>query len=322
MLSWAKSSGTRLNIEINHYPTEPSFDPSDKFVTAELDAIDNSGIPKSQVLLQSFLPDNLTPAKARGYTTALITFTGAKQAGALAREVGRLRGARAAVAASPRRRIREARARGRPQGDPVHDRQGRATCVAARAAGVDGVITDDPPLARRTLRCDDADARWSRGAEALATARKALKRAKRARRRSSGAAKARKAPSGRLSRKRRKRARPQRLWLSAARTRCSRASRAGAATTRASTCARRTRREPLGVWIRHTVHKPPGGDATGSVWFTLFEAGRARGVEGDGRAPTGCPCPRRLHPDRRQRDRAGPRGGQRAAASSSRRRGT
>jgi hypothetical protein len=30
--------------------------------------------------------------------------------------------------------------------------------------------------------------------------------------------------------------------------------------------------EPLGVWIRHTVHKPPDGPATGSVWFTLFEA--------------------------------------------------
>jgi hypothetical protein len=29
---------------------------------------------------------------------------------------------------------------------------------------------------------------------------------------------------------------------------------------------------PLGVWIRHTVHKRPGGPPTGSVWFTLFEA--------------------------------------------------
>jgi hypothetical protein len=30
--------------------------------------------------------------------------------------------------------------------------------------------------------------------------------------------------------------------------------------------------EPLGVWIRHTVHKPSNGSATGSIWFTLFEA--------------------------------------------------
>jgi hypothetical protein len=30
--------------------------------------------------------------------------------------------------------------------------------------------------------------------------------------------------------------------------------------------------EPLGIWIRHTVHKPPDAPPSGSVWFTLFEA--------------------------------------------------
>jgi hypothetical protein len=34
--------------------------------------------------------------------------------------------------------------------------------------------------------------------------------------------------------------------------------------------------EPLGIWIRHTVHKPPGAAPKGSVWFTLFEAGGPR----------------------------------------------
>ena len=33
-------------------------------------------------------------------------------------------------------------------------------------------------------------------------------------------------------------------------------------------------REPVGVWIRHTVHKPPGRAATGSVWCTVFDASR------------------------------------------------
>src|SRR5436305_14523368 len=28
--------------------------------------------------------------------------------------------------------------------------------------------------------------------------------------------------------------------------------------------------EPLGVWIRHTIHKRPGSAPTGSVWFVLF----------------------------------------------------
>jgi hypothetical protein len=27
----------------------------------------------------------------------------------------------------------------------------------------------------------------------------------------------------------------------------------------------------LGIWIRHTVHKRPGSEPTGSVWFTLFD---------------------------------------------------
>jgi hypothetical protein len=27
-----------------------------------------------------------------------------------------------------------------------------------------------------------------------------------------------------------------------------------------------------GIWIRHTVHKRPGGEPTGSIWFTLFDA--------------------------------------------------
>jgi hypothetical protein len=33
-------------------------------------------------------------------------------------------------------------------------------------------------------------------------------------------------------------------------------------------------REPLGVWLRHTVHKRPGRPPVGSVWCTLFDATR------------------------------------------------
>src|SRR5919106_6850971 len=29
--------------------------------------------------------------------------------------------------------------------------------------------------------------------------------------------------------------------------------------------------EPLGAWIRYTVHKRPRAAPTGSLWFTLFE---------------------------------------------------
>src|SRR5436190_22611846 len=30
--------------------------------------------------------------------------------------------------------------------------------------------------------------------------------------------------------------------------------------------------EPLGIWIRYTVHKRPDAEPTGSLWFTLFDA--------------------------------------------------
>ena len=37
--------------------------------------------------------------------------------------------------------------------------------------------------------------------------------------------------------------------------------------------------EPLGAWIRYTVHKRPGAAPTGSLWFTLFEADGPRAAK-------------------------------------------
>ena len=37
--------------------------------------------------------------------------------------------------------------------------------------------------------------------------------------------------------------------------------------------------EPLGAWIRYTVHKRPGAAWTGSLWFTLFEASGPRAAK-------------------------------------------
>ena len=30
--------------------------------------------------------------------------------------------------------------------------------------------------------------------------------------------------------------------------------------------------DPIGIWIRHTVHKPPGKPPSGSIWCTVFDA--------------------------------------------------
>jgi glycerophosphoryl diester phosphodiesterase len=177
VLRWAKSSKARLNVEINHYPNEESFDTSDRFVTAELDTIDASGIPKKQILLQSFLPDNLTPAKERGYRTALITFAGAQgQAIALAQQGG-------FDVLEPQWPIQKASAFVRQAHDAgksvvpfTIDKPG--DMVAARAAGVDGIITDDPPLTVATFRCDDASRVYRAALKRYKAAQKALEHAK------------------------------------------------------------------------------------------------------------------------------------------------
>src|SRR4051794_8603700 len=174
VLRWAKDDGVRLNVEINHYPNEPSYDPTDAFVNAELDTIDKSGIAKSQLLLQSFLPGNLDPAKARGYRTALITFAGANsQALSLAQQGGYdvLEPQWPVDSAF----VRAAHAAGRrviPYTlDKVRD------VADARAARVDGVITDDLPVARQGLRCYAAEVKLRAAEKKLAAARKAAKKA-------------------------------------------------------------------------------------------------------------------------------------------------
>src|SRR4051794_17936325 len=170
VLSWAKDAGARLNIEINHYPTEESFDPGPGFVNAELDTIDASGIPKSRILMQSFLPANLDLAKQRGYRTALITFEGANaQALSLAKKGGYdvlepqwpVKDARAFV--------KQAHAAKRQVIPWTIDK--RSDVIAAAGAGVDGIITDDLPVARAGLKCFAAE-------QSLKAARAALKKAK------------------------------------------------------------------------------------------------------------------------------------------------
>jgi len=49
--------------------------------------------------------------------------------------------------------------------------------------------------------------------------------------------------------------------------------------------------EPLGAWIRYTVHKPPNAPPAGSLWFTLFEPG------GPSVAKLTLPAPRSEPPD-------------------------
>jgi glycerophosphoryl diester phosphodiesterase len=175
VLHWAKKRGVRLNIEINNYPTEPSYDPTSPFVKAELNAIGRSHIPKRLVLIQSFLPGNLAPARRRGYRTALITFAGANsRAIALAKSGGH----KVIEPEWPVSRafVKRAHAAGRKVIPFTLDK--RSSVMAAAAAGVDGIVTDDPTQARRALRCFSAGRRYRLAQRQLAAAQRALKNAR------------------------------------------------------------------------------------------------------------------------------------------------
>ena len=175
VLKWAKPRAVHLNIEVNHYPGEPGYDPSDKFVNAELDAIDDSGIRKSRLLIQSFLPGNLTPAEERGYTTAIITFTGGNPQ---ALDLARAGGFDVLEPQWPVDAAFVARAHAAGRTVVPYTLNKRADVFDARRAGVDGIITDDPAATRASLRCYPADVRYRAAKRKLAAAKAAYRKAK------------------------------------------------------------------------------------------------------------------------------------------------
>lgn len=63
VLGLIRKSGVSANIEIKNLPTDPDFDPTYAYADTVARAIRDSRVPSSQLILQSFLPANLTEAK-------------------------------------------------------------------------------------------------------------------------------------------------------------------------------------------------------------------------------------------------------------------
>jgi glycerophosphoryl diester phosphodiesterase len=177
VLEWAKASGARLNIELNYYPTEPAASTTPNFIADVLDTIDASGVPKDRILIQSFLPDNLEPAKARGYKTALITFQVAESSAvATASDRGFDVIEPQWPLKDPKGFLKSAHAAGKRVIPFTLD--ARTDLVGAKRAGMDGAITDDAPLARAVVRCEDARAALKRASKRLKAAKAAARRAR------------------------------------------------------------------------------------------------------------------------------------------------
>lgn len=149
-LAWARDAGARLNLEIKNIPNEPDFDPTSGFADAVLDAVEASGIDRSQVIVQSFWPPNLDVAEARGFDTSLLTL---QQMNDLSPVVAFLRGYEWVSPGWPPLDgglyVTLAHALGR--GVVPYTLDSAAAIADARDAGVDAVITNDVARAQGVL---------------------------------------------------------------------------------------------------------------------------------------------------------------------------
>jgi glycerophosphoryl diester phosphodiesterase len=151
LLRLLRRTGARANIEIKNQPTDPDFDPGEEFATAIVDTIAASGVPRSSLIVQSFWPPNLELAKQRlpGAELSLLTLAAANDGGpAFAQSNGY--GWVSPEWPEDAGYVAQAHSAGRQIVPYTLD---SATDIdAAARMGVDGVISNDPRLARRTVR--------------------------------------------------------------------------------------------------------------------------------------------------------------------------
>jgi glycerophosphoryl diester phosphodiesterase len=183
VLAWAKARGAKLNLEIKNQPTDPDYDNTSGFATRIVETVTASGIPRDHVLIQSFWPPNLDVAEGAGYRTALLTLQNS-QNGAI--ESAQARGYDVLSPAWPIpnaadfvRRAHAANKQVVPYTFNTEDE-----IVAAKDAGVDGVITNDVIRAQRVIYEIDCPAARAREA----SLRQALEKARAKRNRARGSA--------------------------------------------------------------------------------------------------------------------------------------
>jgi glycerophosphoryl diester phosphodiesterase len=156
--------GWRLSVEVKNIPGEANFDPAGTQVAGALvDLVNTVGFPTHRLVVQSFWPASLEPIKAADLTTAMLTTSQLAPEGTPVRAgipaTGNALFSTAMqydvispdyegydVAAA----VQVAHALGRQV--VVWTVDDPAAMQAMAEAGVDGIITDRPDLAYRTLR--------------------------------------------------------------------------------------------------------------------------------------------------------------------------
>jgi glycerophosphoryl diester phosphodiesterase len=75
VLDFARRSGSEVNLEIKNVPTDPDYDTTPASANKVMDAVIASKVPRRQLIIQSFIPANLDVARQRlpGVRTSLLS---------------------------------------------------------------------------------------------------------------------------------------------------------------------------------------------------------------------------------------------------------
>jgi glycerophosphoryl diester phosphodiesterase len=75
LLEYARKAGATVNLEIKNVPSDPDYDSTTAYANRVVDAVIASRIPRSQLIIQSFIPANLDVAAQRlpGVATSLLS---------------------------------------------------------------------------------------------------------------------------------------------------------------------------------------------------------------------------------------------------------
>ncbi len=150
LLSFARRTGSVVNLEIKNVPTDPDFDSTPAYANRVMDAVIASRIPRGQLIVQSFIAANLDVARQRlpGVTTSLLAVQAINEPYLDAARNGNydLISPEWPVSADYVSRAHAAGLDVAP-----FTLNAAAEVRAARSARVDAVITDDPLLAGRAL---------------------------------------------------------------------------------------------------------------------------------------------------------------------------
>jgi len=150
LLAFARRTGSTVNLEIKNIPSDPDYDSTPAFANRVMDAVIASGIPRRQLIIQSFVPANLDVARQRmpGVTTSLLSLQSINEA------FLQLAASNHYDLISPEWPVSAdyvSRAHGMGLGVVPFTLDTAADVRGARQAGVDALITDDPLMAGRAL---------------------------------------------------------------------------------------------------------------------------------------------------------------------------